>query len=237
MQEIFKDIPGYEEIYQVSNLGRVRKLSYLTPYSGDGYMRIRLCRGKNDHKMKLVHRLVAETFIANPNNLPEVNHKDENKSNNTVDNLEWCTRKYNINYGGHNKKVIETKVKKGIFNRIIYQYDIKGNLKHKYNNIKEIPKCFNESSVYHCIAKINGGLYNNFIWSYRELDNINIQDYIGKTNPKEILQYDKNNNLIRIWPSATSAASEKYNPSAIIQCCKGKVKTHKGYIWKYKNNV
>lgn len=116
MEEIWRDIKGYEGKYQVSNLGRVKSLNYnrtkkekvldFKP-SKAGYIIVRLCReGKS--KPYQVHRLVALHFIDNPNNYPQVNHKDENKTNNCVDNLEWCTQKYNNNYGTHNKRVSES---------------------------------------------------------------------------------------------------------------------------------
>lgn len=101
MKEIWKDIPGYEGEYLVSSQGRVMSLLGRTPrvlkprYSKLGYARVSL-HAKND---KLVHRLVAITFLGNPDNLPEVNHIDENPKNNSVDNLEWCTHKDNVNYG------------------------------------------------------------------------------------------------------------------------------------------
>lgn len=120
MKEIWQDIKEYEGLYQVSNLGRIKRLSkprrnynintksygiailpdkivkpQLNQY---GYYRIGLTKNsKRTHHS--VHRLVAEAFILNPDNLPCINHKDENKQNNCVDNLEWCTRKYNSNYG------------------------------------------------------------------------------------------------------------------------------------------
>lgn len=116
--EEWKDIKGYEGLYQVSNLGRVRSLSRYVKHRtiyilkgkllkqrtrGKGYLAVTLCKNSK-LKHYYVHRLVAEAFIPNPNNLPQVNHKDENKSNNCVDNLEWCDDKYNTNYGTRNER-------------------------------------------------------------------------------------------------------------------------------------
>ena len=110
--EIWKDIKGYEGLYQISNFGRVKSLPKYTYSKGypqlrkekllksrltgrhRNYLQVRFNDGTN-HK---VHRLVAQMFIPNPNNLPIVNHKDENPSNNRVDNLEWCTNQYNCQY-------------------------------------------------------------------------------------------------------------------------------------------
>ena len=108
MKEIYKDIKGYEGKYQVSNLGNVKSLHYnntnrekvMKPSIKKGYLSVDLGY-RNPH---LVHRLVAEAFLENPNNLPCVNHKDENKDNNTETNLEWCSRSYNINYGTRNER-------------------------------------------------------------------------------------------------------------------------------------
>lgn len=112
MREIWKDIKGYEGIYQVSNRGNVRSLHYnklriLTPLSKQGYYSVALSVNSKCKHFP-IHRLVAEAFIPNPSNLPEINHKDEDGTNNSVDNLEWCTREYNNNYGSRNKRVSET---------------------------------------------------------------------------------------------------------------------------------
>lgn len=124
VMEEWKDIKGYEGLYQVSNLGRVRSLDRILPngtnsvmlYKGvvlkakplpSGYLRV-LLRGKDYY----IHRIVATEFIDNPNNLPEVNHKDEDKTNNNINNLEWCTNKYNINYGSNRERA--SKKLKGI---------------------------------------------------------------------------------------------------------------------------
>ena len=139
-KEIWKDIEGYEG-YQVSNLGRVKspdiyimvnnkyKLykngNILTPYKHKktGYMSITI--GK--HSTIMVHRLVAKAFISNFNNYPCINHKDENKQNNHVDNLEWCTHKYNNNYGNNTKKLCKP----------VLQYDLNGNFIKEYYGANE----------------------------------------------------------------------------------------------------
>ena len=104
INEIWKDIKGYEGLYQASNLGHIKSIRnnkiLKCDYSHNGYRIVDL-QGKTFR----VHRLVAQTFLPNPDNLPQVNHKDEDKFNNNVDNLEWCSRSYNINYGNRNNKV------------------------------------------------------------------------------------------------------------------------------------
>lgn len=110
--EIWKDIPGYEGFYQASNDGKVRSLNYnhtrekkIMKQSTDklGYKRVMLCKN-GKRKTFQVHRLVAIIFIPNPKNLPCVNHKDENPSNNHINNLEWCSYSYNNNYGTRNER-------------------------------------------------------------------------------------------------------------------------------------
>ena len=109
MEEIWKDIEGYEGIYQVSNNGRVRSLLYnkikmlKTQTYKRGYKYIALSKNGEKKKYK-IHRLVAQAFIPNPNNYPQINHKDEDKSNNYINNLEWCTPKYNNNFGTRNER-------------------------------------------------------------------------------------------------------------------------------------
>lgn len=107
MDEIWKDVVGYEGLYQVSNLGRVKSLNYrrkgiehvLKPAGvGAGYLGVSLSKNRKAKQIR-VHRLVAIAFLDNPERFPEINHKDEDKKNNCADNLEWCNRKYNMNYG------------------------------------------------------------------------------------------------------------------------------------------
>lgn len=96
MEEVWKPVKGYEGIYEVSSLGRVRKVAtglILHQSNCGGYRHVSL-KGKSES----VHRLVAKAFLPNPGMLPEINHRDEDKANNCVDNLEWCNHSYNIRY-------------------------------------------------------------------------------------------------------------------------------------------
>ena len=116
--EVWKDIVGFEGFYKVSNKGNVYSVErrdsrgnicegrVLKPgYTSRGYLQVGLSKnGKS--KTRTVHRLVAETFLPNPNDLPQVNHRDEVKDNNNVENLEWCDSKYNINYGTRRSKKV-----------------------------------------------------------------------------------------------------------------------------------
>lgn len=123
MKEIWKDIKGYEGLYQVSNLGRVKSFRGSAKFGkpkefilkpsliNSGYHVVTLYYGNQKKHKFQVHRLVAETFIDNPDHLPCVNHKDENKLNNCVSNLEWCTYQYNNNYGTARIRASKTRSK------------------------------------------------------------------------------------------------------------------------------
>ena len=114
--EEWKEIPGYEGLYEVSNMGNVRNIrrNTLLRLSKDCYGYTQVSLYKNSIRTGLrVHRLVAQAFLSNPDNLPQVNHKDEDKSNNRVDNLEWCDSKYNLNYGTARIRSRNTNIKNG----------------------------------------------------------------------------------------------------------------------------
>ena len=114
--ETWKAVVGFEGLYEVSDIGRVRSLKYgkqriMKPVkTHNGYLRVTLCRDGNHKKMK-VHRLVAQAFIPNPNHLSTVNHKDEDKTNNAASNLEWLSMRDNDNYGTRNMRMAEAKSK------------------------------------------------------------------------------------------------------------------------------
>lgn len=112
-KEIWKDCKGYEGLYQVSNIGRVWNVKEQRYLKGglkqNGYCRVTLRCRNGKQKTENIHRLVALAFLPNPDNLPCVNHKDENKQNNHIDNLEWCSYAYNNSYGTRTARAAETK--------------------------------------------------------------------------------------------------------------------------------
>lgn len=144
MKEIWKDIKEYEGLYQISNLGRVRSLTFrnnkcltkrkipliMKPNIRSGYYIINL-RKNNIRVSKQIHRLVAEAFIPNPQNKSIVNHKDFNKQNNNIDNLEWCSQKENVLWSVKNMKHSKnTKVKNQYIKKKWNKYEL--TLKKKY---------------------------------------------------------------------------------------------------------
>ena len=113
---MYEKVKGFDD-YEIDENGNVYSLKTnkkMKQYLQKGYYGIYLYKNKKRH-FKLVHRLVAETYIPNPNNLPQINHKDENSKNNNVNNLEWCTAKYNSNYGHHKEKIRKTMLENNPF--------------------------------------------------------------------------------------------------------------------------
>lgn len=137
--EIWKDIEGYEGIFEISSFGRIKSKTrngtvggiLKGTYNHLGYHRYLLSKD-GVKKSLFAHRIVASAFIPNPNKLPYINHKDENPSNNHVDNLEWCDPKYNTNYGNGIQRRSKSRYKK------IYQYDKDGKLVKVWNSGTEI---------------------------------------------------------------------------------------------------
>lgn len=190
--EIWKDIPEYEGLYQVSNLGNVRSLNYNKTkkikvlkqgIQKKGYLFITLSK-EGKHKSYNAHRLVAKVFIPNPNNLPQVNHKDEDKTNNSVENLEWCSAEYNVNYGTRTDRHRQNMIGKNIGNPKIKT--MLGKFGKEHNNSKPINQYTKEGvliKIWDCAADVKRELgfnqqnigkcamgkrktANGFIWKY-----------------------------------------------------------------------
>lgn len=168
MKEIWKEINLYGTEYLINNMGVIKNKKrdkILKPYiSSGGYEYIKILKQHRHYHIR-IHRLVAQTFIPNPNNLPQVNHIDGNKLNNNVENLEWVSCSQNVVHGFKN------------------------------------------------------GLYN-----------------IKRINKTKVNQYDLQGNFIKTWDSISEIEKE-YNVThtAIRFCCLNKIKTCKGYIWRYAN--
>ena len=179
MTEIWKDIEGYEGLYQVSNCGRVKRLAgvvkgnwkqgerrqeerVLKPlHCRLDYQAVSLSKdGKMTHY--LIHRLVAQAFIPNPLNLPEVNHKDEKPSNNCVDNLEWCDHIYNNNYG---TKVDRQRMK---ISKPISQFTIDGDFIRNWASATEAANELGyDRSTISSVCKGEYKQAYGYKWSYR----------------------------------------------------------------------
>lgn len=167
IDEIWCPIKGYEGIYEVSDQGRVRSLKFgkeriLKPgRNPKGYILVHLYKNR-EKKWYLVHRLVALAFIPNPDNLPQVNHKDENPSNNKVENLEWCDCKYNNNYGTRNQRQAE-KISKPVL-----QLTKSGELVREWKSTRDAERNlgFNHGNISSCCTGKCKSAYG-FIWKFK----------------------------------------------------------------------
>lgn len=154
MNEEWKDVASYEGLYQVSSLGRVKSLTYSNQYkrfnrnkilklttNRKGYMCVGI--GYNPRRTCVVHRLVAEAFIPNPNNYPQVNHIDGNKKNNCVENLEWCDNDFNMNHAKING-LLNSRTNK--LKKQIEQYSLNDEFISKWASAKDVYQTLKISS-------------------------------------------------------------------------------------------
>lgn len=246
MEEIWKDIKGYEGLYQVSNLGRVKSLPKLkkTPTSTfmtkerikkanlcKGYLRVGL-RKKGKTKSYFVHCLVAQAFLGEANGLT-VNHKDENKLNNRADNLEYMTLAENIRYGGGIQRSAKSRTDNPLTGTAVNQYTLDGTFVKRYISINQAKRENNfrkENISLCCCHKRNQS--NGFIWRYDGDEDVT---YKKKTNAIPIVVFDVDNNYIGNFDSAVSASVfTKVSRPDICDCCKGRKKSVNGYKFKYK---
>lgn len=244
VNEIWNPIKNYENLYEVSNTGKVRSIDrkivdknnkvkiikgklhklYVTK---SGY--VATCLYKNSQpKMYRVHRLVAETFIPNPNNLPQINHIDENKENNHVNNLEWCSASENG----------IRKTKKG--EKKVLQYDKEGNFIKEWESIKKASIELNIKYSTLQEAVKHNRFCSECFWKYYSNDypnkiEVNISIFCGRP----VYQYDLNGNFIKEWNKISEIVSELgCDKSGINKICREKNGyTYKGFQWRYKDDI
>lgn len=183
MEEIWKPIKGYENYYEVSNLGKVRGLRRLIKYKcgrpyiqegrekvpqkrATGYLFVRLFKD-GEEKAFSIHRLVAEAFIDNPNGYPVVNHKGESRTNNVVSNLEWCTHSYNSTYGNARKGCEESHRKP------VIQETLDGQYVASYRSLTDAAIAVGRKDGSHNIGSVCSGKHYSaygYKWKFKEKD-------------------------------------------------------------------
>ena len=234
----WKPIEKYNGLYLISDTGMVfsvRTNKILKTQHYYGYERVELnVNGKAQNE--LVHRLVAEAFIPNPDNLPCVNHKDETPWNNCVDNLEWCTHEYNTNYGTCiERRVKHTKYQHGAERpgaKEVYQFDMEGNLIAKYPSVADAEKatgCERKSISKACTGRLKK--YKDFVWSYDGTFKYDGHRHC-KNRKGRVYRYDLQGNLLKTYDSNDEMKADGLNPDYVNRVCTGKRKTYMNNVFK-----
>lgn len=259
--EVWKDFP-LDSIYQLSNYGRLKVKERVMviptkrsdkPYTahfkpkikkqqlGEHYYTstIRL-NGKG--KTMTIHRMVCMAFHDNPHNYPEINHKDENKLNNRADNLEWCTRLYNVRFGTGIKRM-SVKMKNRVDqSKTVYQFDFNGKFIAKYPSVSEAARQVNVCAM-SIIQVCQGKTFSvkGYIWSYTnsqsEIANriIKMNNSFRSSSYNIICQYKLDGEIVAEYDSVTNAANITGIKSCYIsRCLHNKRKSGGGYKWKFK---
>ena len=198
--------------------------------SNSGYLNYNLTLSGGKKKRLYAHRLVAQYFIPNPGNLNEVNHKDGNKDNNNVNNLEWVTHSKN------HQHALNKELRKYPH---VYCFDEKYQLLYEFKNIAEASKItgVSRSLIQQETQNKQKSLTGGYYWSL-ESDLRNVVYYKNEGIAKEVRCY-LNGKLYKIFPSANAAARwlGVNNHSHIGECCRGKIKSYKGFTWRYTQDI
>lgn len=254
--EHWMPVKGFEGVYMVSNMGRVKSVDRITiskngkrmpfketilkPKVGrGGYMYLTLHWGAIKKTAK-IHRLVAEAFIPNPLNKPQVNHIDEDKTNNMYSNLEWCTAKENCNHGTHNIRMSMNGRNAPSKSSPVLQFSLQGDLIKRWESLCEIERSlgFLHCTVSDCCYGKKPSMYG-FIWCFekeysKELISSKVEKYKRIHTSKKVAQYSLDGELIKIWESSKQIFEELGIRDSSISCvCNGKRKHCYKYVWKY----
>ncbi len=166
------EIKGYNNRYSIdengviySNGSKTHKAHIMKQHICDGYYYCSLWDG-NKYRHCRVHRLVAEAFIPNPNNFPEVNHKDENRLNNTVSNLEWVSDEYNQNYGNHQKHSAESRKNHKSYSKVVFQINDDGKIINSFPSSREVERQLGYKASNIRIACLNNVKRYKYYWKY-----------------------------------------------------------------------
>lgn len=251
--EVWKDIVGYEGLYQVSNKGRVKSLrnNIILKQSAErnGYPCIVLSVG-NKPKTFYVHHLVSEAFVGNRpkgrmngdwNKKFVINHKDENRLNNNIENLEIITQSENIKYGTAEKRRLEK------LSQPLFQYSLDGKLIKYWKSARECHRNgFHASHVSESCQGIYGRtkdrqVYKGYIWSYIKLTTEQCVEIANKkcnkrlpSIQKKVYQYDLNGNIVQVWSNVAECIRHGFTGSKVSACCYRKEKSHHGFIWRFE---
>jgi len=246
MEEIWKDVQGFEGRYQVSNMGRVRSLDrwsfderphfvkgmMLKPSlnKGRGYLRVSLSDGQRNRKHYEVHRLVALHFVPGYKEGLVVNHKNEVKTDNRAENLEWCTYQYNLNYSD----VVAWKRKP------VYQYTMDGDFIAKHKCCADVEKMMGtyQGAMVHVMYESKTGAWKGYRWSFepRTKEYWMAHNEKGSARRRPVLQYTAEMALVNRFKSIKEAAAATgINQVTISMCCQQcYTKTKTGYLWRYE---
>lgn len=255
MNEIWKDIPGYAGRYQASTLGRIRstdknviKRSGVSGFykgkilksfmSTGGYLYITIAEEPGKFRPRRLHRVIAETFIPNPLNLPQINHINEDKTDNRAENLEWCTGSYNSNYGHRAEKFALSMQNKPSLSKEVNQYDLKGNYLNSFPSAAEAARFLNLNDktaacrIGQCCRHLfkTGNSAYGYLWEFSTDNNK------GFAIPKlqigiPVYQYSLDDCFIKEWENARTAAKTlNVSEANISRACKYG-KTCGGFKW------
>ena len=261
MEEIWKDIEGYEGIYKISNKGNIWSIPRMVHGQMFGG---KMVKQRIDHRQSndrivvelskngkarryIPARLVATAFIRPPQDGEEINHLDENPMNNCVENLEWCTHKYNCNYGTRIQRIKEKQ------NIPVLQYTLNGEFIAEYASMHIAAEAINADAGHICDCCIgNRRKAYGFFWRYKddalyvvakERIKKKIADSAASRSAKftekayNVVQLDMDGNYIATYPSSKYAAESIKAPRPmIISCCNGKIKHARGYKWVYEKD-